>query len=787
MTYHRRFGRLLREGIVSVAKRQQKRIAAVEAEIAKVLGYSPHTVQRWRRGYVPKEPEQVAFLVRYCVANGRVDRAWAQSLLTQARYPELEALLQELFPASSRQTANSCVFHNLPTRWGHFLGRGPDLEAVLEALRSSWPVILIEGMGGVGKTTLALEVAYASAGQPREAAREFTWPHFDYIVWTSAAERELTFEELLDTLAHRLNYPGLTQRSLAEKRERIRDVLAQQPVLLIVDDFETVTDHAIADFLVRVPPTTKVLLTGREGDYLLPPIFRRYPPARIRLGGLPDAEALVFLRKEARRLAGLRRRRYHAEWMRLEAVVHADDRTLLPLVRATEGNPKALALALGYIVDHALSLPVLVQHLYAAADTVSGLFDHLFAQAWKRCSDEARALWRVIPFFAGPARREALEAASGLQGRSFRDALEALLGRSLLEVEEGDDGEPRYRAHPLVRAFGQNRLKAAPAFEQEARERWVAWYADFWAQHEQEDWSAFRTLETERENILTLLDWSLKNAHPAAPTLVRRFWYFLYIRGDWPVCKAYALQAIEQATIQNEIELRLWLASHLGWLFKEQGYITEAAKQLHCVEDEIRASNRPELLLETYVLNYLGQVYLKQNNLDRAETYETHFLQLAQQFGDRQGSLTARYYLGRILLHRGHIVKAEQHYRDLVVKAQEIGWERAEGYCALRLAEALIRQGQMEEADRWLSHASTIADCWQDLQLQAHCLLYRTELLKHNGQIPEALQLAQEAHALYYRLGMRQEEEETATLIERLEEALAQEMGTRGNLHSDPG
>ena len=774
MTYHRRFGRLLSEGIVSVAKRQQKRIAAVEAEIAKVLGYSPHTVQRWRRGYVPKEPEQVAFLVRYCVAHGRVDRAWAQSLLTQARYPELEALLQELFPASSRQTANSCVFHNLPTRWGHFLGRGPDLEAVLEALRSSWPVILIEGMGGVGKTTLALEVAYASAGQPREAAREFTWPHFDYIVWTSAAERELTFEELLDTLAHRLNYPGLTQRSLAEKRERIRDVLAQQPVLLIVDDFETVTDHAIADFLVRVPPTTKVLLTGREGDYLLPPIFRRYPPARIRLGGLPDAEALVFLRKEARRLAGLRRGRYHAEWMRLEAVVHADDRTLLPLVRATEGNPKALALALGYIADHALSLPALVQHLYAAADTVAGLFDYLFAQAWERCSDEARALWRVIPFFAAPARREALEAASGLQGRSFRDALEALLGRSLLEAVEGDDGEPRYRAHPLVRAFGQNRLKAAPAFEQEARERWVAWYTDFLAQYKQEDWSAFRALDTERENILVLLGWALENAHPVAPTLVRRFWQFLYVRGPWPLCETYTHQAIQLANAQRDTETRLWLAARLGWVFIQEGRITEAIEWLLRVERELHSLNQPNLLAKMNVLNYLCQAYLAQGNLNQAEAYTSCLLELSRQVGNFHGSRAARYYMGRIRLHRGDMAEAEQLFRRLEAENQEIGEEREVGYCSYRLAETLICQGRLEEAEGWLNRATKIADRWQEPKLQARCLFQRAELLMRRGRTFEAFQAAQAAHNLYRRVGMRQGEKEAAALIKRLKEALAE-------------
>ena len=66
MTPNRRFGELLSEGVISVAKKQRKTIAEVEQEIAEELGYAHHNVSRWRRGNVPREPEHVAFLIRYC-------------------------------------------------------------------------------------------------------------------------------------------------------------------------------------------------------------------------------------------------------------------------------------------------------------------------------------------------------------------------------------------------------------------------------------------------------------------------------------------------------------------------------------------------------------------------------------------------------------------------------------------------------------------------------------------------------------------------------------------------
>lgn len=772
MSRNKNFGRLLSEGIVSVAKKWGQKIGDVEMEIADQLGYSRYAVQRWRRGYVPPDPECVEFLVRYCVTNGRVGRQWAQSILTQARYPKAQMLVDELFPAPRDRGEFPHPTHNLPGRWGLFLGRGPDLEAVREALNSSWPVVLIEGMGGIGKTTLALEVAYACAGQPRKAASRLSWPHYDYIVWLSAAGREITFELLLDTIAHRLGYPGLTQRNLPEKAEDVRDILAQQPVLLVVDNFETVTDQRISDFIVRLPGTTKVLLTGREGAHLLPPAFHRYPPARIRLGGLPDKEALAFLRQEARRRLQLRRGRPRAEQARLEAVVRANDETLLPLVKATEGNPKALALSLGYIADEALALSRLIHDLYAAAESVSRLFDYLFQQAWERCGAHARTLWMVIPFFAAPVRREALKAASGLQGRYFRDALEDLLARSLIEVVEGADGEPRYRAHPLVRAYGQSRLQSRPEFEQEARDRWVRWYANFLAQQDAEDWPALQTLDTKRENVLGLLDWALKHKHPLAPKLVKSFWYFLYIRGEWHACESYTRQAVDLARSRGEIDTYLWLKSRLGWLLAMKGEMREAFDVLHDVKAEVEGIDRPELIAETDILNYLAQAYLYQGHLEQAESYLLRHLQLCERTGDARGALAGQYYLGRLKMRRGHLKEAEEMFRALVERAREIRWERAEGYCAYRLAETLLHEGEAEEAEQWLNHAWMLAERWGDQLLQAYGFLGRAMLLAHRGQIDDALRMTRESYSLYRRLGMRMEQDETLQLIKRLETML---------------
>jgi hypothetical protein len=109
VTRNLQFGKLVDEGISSVAERQGKSVDAVETKIAEELGYSAHTVQYWKRGHVPTQPEHVAFLVRYCVKHGDVERSWAQSLLTQALHHAPGALLAELFGEPTTDSARATV------------------------------------------------------------------------------------------------------------------------------------------------------------------------------------------------------------------------------------------------------------------------------------------------------------------------------------------------------------------------------------------------------------------------------------------------------------------------------------------------------------------------------------------------------------------------------------------------------------------------------------------------------------------------------------------------------
>jgi hypothetical protein len=120
--------------------------------------------------------------------------------------------------------------------------------------------VLIVGLGGNRKTSLAREVADACL-KGLEGA-----PVFDAAVWVSGKDHPGTTNlgVVLDEIARTLDYPGFTEFEHDEKRREVEQLLRRQKVLLVVDNFETITDRALLTWLLNLPEPSKALITSRE-------------------------------------------------------------------------------------------------------------------------------------------------------------------------------------------------------------------------------------------------------------------------------------------------------------------------------------------------------------------------------------------------------------------------------------------------------------------------------------------------------------------------------------------
>jgi hypothetical protein len=144
--------------------------------------------------------------------------------------------------------------NNLPA-CKDFVGRQAEKAQIHKALRprSRPRLVSITGIGGIGKTALALEVANEclQASRSRRRAKVAT---FDGYIWTSAKDRDRTLNGILDTIARTLEHPGIIQQPAQEKPSAVHELFRSKRYLLVVDGFDAIADQQkVKDFLLDLP------------------------------------------------------------------------------------------------------------------------------------------------------------------------------------------------------------------------------------------------------------------------------------------------------------------------------------------------------------------------------------------------------------------------------------------------------------------------------------------------------------------------------------------------------
>jgi hypothetical protein len=180
-----------------------------------------------------------------------------------------------------------------------FFGREDELEKIAGALAPearTWGA-LIDGTGGIGKTSLAIC-----------AARQAPPGLFNRIIFLSAKGYELTCDgvkrlgnfvvpsyfEMLNELARQLKRAELTRTPKAERSRELQQALQDARALLIFDNLESLMPadrDQLFDFLTHLPGGCKAIVTSRRRDDV---------DARvIRVGKLEQDAALSLINKLA--------------------------------------------------------------------------------------------------------------------------------------------------------------------------------------------------------------------------------------------------------------------------------------------------------------------------------------------------------------------------------------------------------------------------------------------------------------------------------------------------------
>ena len=245
----------------------------------------------------PEDPESAISALA-----GFTGRYWQQTrdtLIRLANDPAWEPAFETLDSPSER------VLHNLPPAdydETGLIGRSDDVRKLVELVkRRRESIVTITGEGGIGKTALALDVAYSLVD-------DVTAP-FDCVLWVSLKREMLTaygVREISTALKDLTEATGslgrvLDTSFLGSVRE-LTDMLQGINALIVIDNLESAQGAEVISLYDSLPNSVSYLFTSRLG---IGEIERRYP-----LGPLSDSHAIQLFRKFAARrgqvrLAGL--------------------------------------------------------------------------------------------------------------------------------------------------------------------------------------------------------------------------------------------------------------------------------------------------------------------------------------------------------------------------------------------------------------------------------------------------------------------------------------------------
>lgn len=731
------FGRHLKAGMASIAYLEGKTQQVIEEELGIPLRIAGVTLQRYKAGYLPSDPASIELLAEACVQRGLLGRVWLEHFLDAARLPDSSKrrLMARLLPQEIERPLSASQ-SNLPApHYKKFIMRSSAYRAVLKSLQSEQACTLIVSLSGTGKTSLAHRIA--SDYHERSASEQV----FTTIVWISEKNRSnsINLNATLNEIARVLDYPGITLLPLEQRLREIEALLGRQPVLIVIDKAETISDTALLHWLNSLPSPSRALLNSR---FMLPILTNA---AIVELGPMNSSEIQTFITNwlVPHRRHGLFERHNEIE----------------KLASSVGGNVKALELALGLLQQQNLA-----ELKLELPSSKQELFKELLSRAWQLLDTPSKMLFYSLSFFPLSASSEALAYCADFSLASCQRHCEELSELALFEQEQSEQQTGRYSLHPLVHAFVVAQFACLPDYQQEQlRMRWLTWCLEL-ANSVGDCWYAperLSLLDSDYEAIQSAILWAEDHRHDRVLIkLVEGIDYFYHMRGLW-ASNGLSNQRRKRDAAQRlgDQQTLVEALAKIVQMLSVQRRLSEANSYLHKLQQAVQAAR--QILQDDALFAYQHALALyayAQGDLAQAEAFWSELLVAAQATTLRQ-ALIYRCWLAKSLLEQGQLESAELQYQAVRSDAEALNDNHLLLESALRLAQIALEEGRFESVSTALESCQTLIERDPERRHLADLAWLSGQFKQLQHAYSDAHDAYQQALDLFERLGLRVEAE----------------------------
>lgn len=628
----------------------------------------------------------------------------------------------------------------LPSYFTPFLGREREVQELRQWLMSdTHRLITLLGVGGVGKTRLAIEVAHELSG------------FRDGIIFVPLAT--LTHPDgLLSTIATALDFHF---SGTLKPEAQLLSFLADKNLLLILDTVEHLLtpNPGLVDLLVQIIQQAagiKLLLTSRERIKLQAEWVMEVQGLSVdvshRPGQIAQSPAAQLFFAHAKRI----RHNY--------VPVAADAATVAEICQFIDGLPLGLELAAAWIailspqeiseeLQRTLSHePIAPQDFPERHHSLAAVFRH----SWQLLTNPERQTLQALAVFRGKFSR----AAAVVVADASLSILLNLVDKSLLRrLQDGS-----YELHPLIRQYALEQLQRYPDKLALICQRHCEYYCSLLQHPEQlltenSSQTALGVLVQHIDNLRAAWDYAIRSTKQEAILAMVRGLVLIYDQQAWlqegHIFFEQAAISVQRAGLQQD--------AALGVLIGYQGYFTffnNPAYAASLIEQGMRllvaAGEQAE---QAFLLVQLGHVAHAQAQFALSAEHMTRAYQLAQACGDHLSQVGAVCGLAILDIYHARLIEAEQKLRACITNQSIQAYVRWEATAYSWLSATLRQQGHTAQAEEYARKAMHISSTSHHTPGIARALYELGILAFVRGDSDSAQYLLNESCAAFQSIG----------------------------------